>query len=338
MIHEYYAYKPSALAYDATTHTLTLSSAYNHETDRVLVTINDNDGYLDGDVSADEVGSDADQTAVVTSMSGSVIASGRVYDESFSALSGPGGMVIEVDQIEIGGKVVGFFSTSPLTPGTAYPVTGTYNVSAPNNTALTYSQVASVPCFASGTLIATQRGEVAVERLSRGDRLLTLDNGYPPVLWTGRFLAGGAALPTTRVTVPAGALGEGRPHRRLTVTGCHRLLVDGAEVALLSGEHEAFAAAGQLAGPWGLSASEAAAGEAFHHVLLPRHEVILANGAWCESLFASAEGLAGLGADAVAEVLALAGEGHKQTARLCLRRHEVARLALCRPRRSALAA
>ena len=52
-------------------------------------------------------------------------------------LSGPGGIVIEVDQIEIGGKVVGFFSTSPLTPGTAYPVTGTYNVSAPNNTALT---------------------------------------------------------------------------------------------------------------------------------------------------------------------------------------------------------
>ena len=51
-----------------------------------------------------------------------------------------------------------------------------------------------MPAFAEGTMILTDRGERAAETLSRGDRVLTRDNGYRPVLWTGRRAGAAAGL------------------------------------------------------------------------------------------------------------------------------------------------
>ncbi|NNJ68922.1 MAG: type I secretion protein, partial [Boseongicola sp.] len=41
------------------------------------------------------------------------------------------------------------------------------------------------PCFTPGTLIATDRGPIAVEALRTGDRLVTRDNGLRRVHWIG---------------------------------------------------------------------------------------------------------------------------------------------------------
>ena len=42
-----------------------------------------------------------------------------------------------------------------------------------------------IPCFTPGTMIATDRGPVAVEKLRVGDRVLSRDNGYQALRWVG---------------------------------------------------------------------------------------------------------------------------------------------------------
>jgi hypothetical protein len=63
----------------------------------------------------------------------------------------------------------------------------------------------------------------------------------------------------------------------------------------------------------------------YHHLLLPRHEVILVNGVWAESLHAGAEQARGYFGDA--RVAEFAG----CLARPCLKQHEVDALFDCVP-------
>ncbi|MCB2136947.1 MAG: Hint domain-containing protein [Rhodobacteraceae bacterium] len=323
----FYGYSASALVYDAGTNAFVLSPDYDLTTDRILVTITDDDSHFGGDVNADEVGSDTNQTAVVSLPDGTVIASGRIYDENYSVVSGPGGSHIELDRIEIGGVHLGYFTTEPLVAGQSYPHQGTYNVSVSGGTTLTYSQIGTVPCFAEGTRIATDGGETPVERLCIGDRILTLDDGYQPLLWSGRFRAGGSAPCPDRVVIPPGSLGPCLPRRSLTVTSCHRLMLAGAEVALHFGDREVLAAAGHLAECRGFDICPAVPDETFHHILLPSHQIVLANGVWSETLFAASAVVARMAPPVRRHILRLAGTGHHQTARPCLRRWEVALIA-----------
>jgi len=86
------------------------------------------------------------------------------------------------------------------------------------------------PCFLSGAMIATPDGEVPVERLVAGDRVLTLNGKPRRVVWvgTGKVLAtGGRCSAATPVIVRNGALADNVPHRDLRVTKGHSLFIDG---------------------------------------------------------------------------------------------------------------
>ena len=71
-----------------------------------------------------------------------------------------------------------------------------------------------IACFTPGSLIATEAGEVAVERLQPGDRVLTRDSGMQPIRWIGtRRLSIGELIvdPALQpIRIRAGALGAGR--------------------------------------------------------------------------------------------------------------------------------
>ena len=153
-------------------------------------------------------------------------------------------------------------------------------------------------CFTPGTMIATSRGEIAVEALRISDRIVTRDNGLRPVRWIGAThltAADFAARPHLRpVLLKGGSLGHDVPQRDLVLSPNHRVLLTGHRTGDHFDEYEVFAAAKHLLGMDGVEA--VAAGDlTYHHFMCDAHEVILSNGAWTESFQPDVSSLQGLG-------------------------------------------
>jgi len=131
-------------------------------------------------------------------------------------------------------------------------------------------------CFAAGTRIMTPGGEVAIEALRPGDDVLTADGGVEPLLFLGRrhvTLAGRAdAAEMAPIRIRAGALGNGLPRRDLVVSPDHCLFLDGALVP-----------ARLLVDGTTITRETQRAAVTWFHLELPRHAVVLAEGAAAES-------------------------------------------------------
>ncbi len=187
-----------------------------------------------------------------------------------------------------------------------------------------------IPCFTPGVMIATDRGEVAVEHLRAGDLVVTRDGGLQPVRWVGQRQLGLADLivrPELRpVRITAGALGAGLPRRDTLVSPQHRMLIEGAGPEMLFGEAEVLVAALHLTGLAGVD-QRLTPGVCYIHVLLDRHEIIRANGSWTESFQPADRTLGAMDHAQRAEIAMLFPElvvdcADYQSARLSLKAHE----------------
>ncbi|TNF23183.1 MAG: Hint domain-containing protein [Rhodobacteraceae bacterium] len=133
-------------------------------------------------------------------------------------------------------------------------------------------------CFGAGTLIATPRGETAVESLRIGDLVRTTSGRVVPVTWVGVQTVSTLFTPPERlrpVRIKAGALGQGLPHSDLTVTADHGMVIDGLVItasALVNGTTIDFVPLADLATRFTV-----------YHVETEDHDVILANGAPAET-------------------------------------------------------
>ncbi len=194
-------------------------------------------------------------------------------------------------------------------------------------------------CFTPGTLIETDAGLVPVEDLAVGDRVLTLDNGFEPVRWTGRRSFSAAEL-TRRpelcpVRIRASAMAPGWPAADLVVSPQHRVLVSHACMAILHAEAQVLVAAEHLIDGRGITREPAGAGVTYIHFMFDRHEVVLSNGAWSESFNADRRSMGLVGEAQRAEILAIfpglarAGGGlrYRPTVRPVIKGHEIASLA-----------
>ncbi|WP_372840207.1 Hint domain-containing protein [Phaeovulum sp.] len=203
---------------------------------------------------------------------------------------------------------------------------------------LTFKNIENViPCFTPGTLVATPRGEVAVEELRAGDRVITRDNGLQQIRWVGKRVLDRAELsaaPHLRpVLIRAGSLGNGLPERDMLVSPNHRMLVANDRTALYFEEHEVLVAAKHLIDNKGVLSVEVL-GTTYLHFLFDRHEVVLANGAWTESFQPGDQTLGGMGNAQRNEIFELFPELQTEqgvesygAARRTLKKHEAALLA-----------
>ncbi|WP_318843216.1 Hint domain-containing protein [Gemmobacter serpentinus] len=164
---------------------------------------------------------------------------------------------------------------------------------------LTFTNIENViPCFTPGTLIATPRGEIPVEQLQAGDRVITRDNGIQQIRWVGRKDLTWADLSLNPhlkpILIRQGSLGNGLPERDMMVSPNHRVLVANDRTALYFDEHEVLVAAKHLVAGRGIHEVDSM-GTSYLHFMFDRHEVVLSNGAWTESFQPGDYTLKGMG-------------------------------------------
>ncbi|HKM61185.1 MAG TPA: Hint domain-containing protein, partial [Acidisphaera sp.] len=143
--------------------------------------------------------------------------------------------------------------------------------------------VDQVPCFAAGTRIATERGEVAVEAIRVGERVrVLLGDGLAEVIWVGRRAVDCARHAQPRkvwpVRVAAGAFGEGRPHADVWLSPDHAVYVNEVLIPvkhLINGSTIAQVAVARVT---------------YHHLELAAHDVLLAEGLPAESFLDMKDG------------------------------------------------
>lgn len=148
----------------------------------------------------------------------------------------------------------------------------------------------SAPCFAAGTHILTDAGEVPVEKVQPGMRVVSLLHRRTlRVTWVGSW-ATSAVAP---VRIAAGAFGGGMPRRDLFLSPDHSLFLDGALIPvryLLNG----------------VSIAElACAAVTYFHVEVERHAVLLAEALPCESYLDTGNRLGSAGSEREAKALAV---------------------------------
>jgi hypothetical protein len=148
-------------------------------------------------------------------------------------------------------------------------------------------QASGVICFTPGTRILTPSGPVAVEDLREGDDVQTKDNGRQQIQWIGSRRMTGArlfAMPKLRpIRIRAGAFGIGEPDDALLVSPEHRMLIKGQVARALFNTPEVLVAARDLINGDSVVLDTAVKEVTYVHLLLPRHEVLFANGVETES-------------------------------------------------------
>lgn len=171
----------------------------------------------------------------------------------------------------------------------------TFDASAPedgvvaftNGQTIAFSEIDRVvPCFTPGTAIATPNGEVAVEKLKTGDRILTRDNGIQTINWVGTkrldFAALKAAPQLRPIKIKAGALGDNMPERDMLVSPSHRMLIVSHQAELYFSQSEILVAAQHMLAMDGVEVSEQPY-ITYIHIMCENHEIVLSDGAWSES-------------------------------------------------------
>jgi T5SS/PEP-CTERM-associated repeat protein len=183
------------------------------------------------------------------------------------------------DTIQAIGASSGTFDTATdiltLNTGANLQFSGIYTDPAEWHVSPNGTVTLSPPCFAAGTMIATPGGNVPVERLSAGDRVLTVNGEAREIIWigTGKVLATrGRRNAATPVIVRKSALADNVPQRDLHVTKGHSLYLDGVLIPVeFLVNHRTIL--------WDDRAQEVT----IYHIELLTHDVLLANGAPAES-------------------------------------------------------
>ena len=207
-----------------------------------------------------------------------------------------------------------------LSDGSIDSNTFTYTVADEDGTTdVAFVTVNTVPCFTRGTRIRTARGEIAVEDLALGDRVITRDHGLQPIRWIGARKVAGIG-PLAPVIFDAGSLGA---HDRLVLSQQHCVLVRGAPAQLVCGVDEVLVRAKHLINGETIRLDTSGGPVEYFHVLCDSHEILWSNGLETETFHPGAQVLNAMQAEQRAEVLALFPELENSPHAMPTARHEV---------------
>ncbi|MEX0348204.1 MAG: Hint domain-containing protein [Paracoccaceae bacterium] len=148
-----------------------------------------------------------------------------------------------------------------------------------------------------------------VQTLRVGDLIATLSRRPQPIRWIGHRHFDRAALRENArlrpVRILAGALGGGLPHRDLLVSRQHRMLVQSRIAERMFGTTEVLIPAVKLTALPGIYVDYTVSTVRYFHLLFDHHQVIFAENAPTESLYAGAEAMESLGPESRREIYGL---------------------------------
>ena len=157
-----------------------------------------------------------------------------------------------------------------LATNTAYPV---------GSSLQNFDSTGSVAyCFLEGTEISTPNGNVPIETIKRGDKVLTAEGKAVTVKWMGyQTIHNRIATPSSKepVKITANAFGNGLPKTDLFVTGSHGILIDGMLInasALCNGSSIDFVPLSEMPDVF-----------TYWHIETDNHEAVVANGVAAET-------------------------------------------------------
>jgi hypothetical protein len=134
----------------------------------------------------------------------------------------------------------------------------------------------AIACYCAGTLILTDHGEVPVEALQIGDRLITASSVARPIKWIGKRSYGGRFIMGRKDILPirfkTGSLGDNCPKRDLWISPHHAMYLQGVLVE-----------AKDLVNGASIVQAEYVDKVEYFHVELESHDVIIAEGAASET-------------------------------------------------------
>ena len=126
-----------------------------------------------------------------------------------------------------------------------------------------------VPCFVTGTLIRTDRGNVPVEHLVIGDHVVTLSGSPRPIRWVGHRTLDLTRHPEPRSVQPIAirphAFGQDTPARDLFLSPEHAVLLDGVLVPIRL-----------LVNGASIQRDESNRQVTYYHIELETHDILLA--------------------------------------------------------------
>jgi hypothetical protein len=195
------------------------------------------------------------------------------------------------------------------------------------NSDVAFVTLNTTPCFVAGTLIKTIDGEIPVEDLQPGARVLTFDHGYQELRWSGQTVvrAEGKHAP---IDFQADALGN---HEALSLSPNHRVMVKSAQAQLYFGTSEVLVKAKDLVNHIQIRQRPSSMETVTYvHLLFDQHEIVWGNGLASESYHPGRETIDSFDPETRAEVLelmpnldSLCGFGYGPTARTVLKSREV---------------
>jgi T5SS/PEP-CTERM-associated repeat protein len=132
-----------------------------------------------------------------------------------------------------------------------------------------------MPCYCRGTLILTTDGEVPVEKLAVGDKVVTVSGEECPIKWIGHRLLDTRRHPDPTsvwpICVSAGAFGENKPSRDLWLSPGHNIAAEGVLMPIKVLQNGKTIVQQQRATV------------EYWHIELDQHDIILAEGLPAES-------------------------------------------------------
>jgi hypothetical protein len=185
-----------------------------------------------------------------------------------AALYGTDGSLalVAVQSVVVDGSVL------PISGGTAIVSSGVQPIGAVNET---FAPAFTTSCYRAGTRVRTERGQMRVDDLCVGDRVVLARGGTAPVIWLGHRRVDCRHHPKPHdvwpVRVAAGAFGANQPRRDLFLSPDHAVFFGGVLIPIRYLVNDATIV------------QEPVDAVTYWHVELARHDIVLAEGLPCES-------------------------------------------------------